>query len=247
MSGNNAGTTEQHAVEFDYLDIYWKLRRDIEAQIYPPGSKLPAEGRLATQYQVKRFVVRKTILKLIADGFVYPIRNKGYYVLAKEIDIRIRKDTNYTQNMLDRKMVPKVKVLAMRIVGPSQEQRELFGLSDTDWVWELQVLRYHKNIPYIIGKSYIPVARFPEFGPHYRSMLSIFRVFREVYKVKPSRKSSVCKAVVSDKTESRLLSVFDNSPLLKVTSINVDQCNQPIEYCISTFRSDLVSVSINLQ
>lgn len=239
---------ERGNVEYDYLDIYSKLRKDIEERLHPPGSKLPAEGMLAAQYQVKRFVIRKAILKLIADGFVYPLRNKGYYVIGKAISIRIRRETNYTQSMLDQKLVPKVKVLAVRMVGPSPEQRELFCLDATDWVWEIHVLRYHnRNIPYIIGKSYIPVSRFPEFGPHYRSMQSIFRVFREVYQVKPSRKSSVCRATISDKHESRLLSIFDNSPLLKVTSINVDQCNQPIEYCISIFRSDLVSLSINLQ
>lgn len=241
------GGHDDKNTEYNYMDIYRKLRQDIEGKVYIPGTKLPAESQLSAQFGINRFAVRKAFQKLIADGLVITMRNRGYYVLPNEINVRIRKNSNYTQSMLDKKMTPKVKVLGIKTANPDEEQKKLFQLPDSGMLWELHILRYYKNIPYVISKSYIPYDRFLKFGFEFEKHLSIFKVFGEIYGVKASRKSSVCTATKSDKKESRLLSVFEHSPLLKVSSVNVDQDNRPIEQCISSYRSDMVRLSINLQ
>ena len=192
-------------------DIYAHLREDIENGIYLPGTRLPTENELSTGYNVKRFVVRKAIEKLISDGLVFVIRNRGYYVNLHEINIRIRKENSYTQSMLDEKLTPRVKLFEIKTVRPDAEQKKLFHMDDSDILWEIYVLRFYKNIPFAIGQSFIPYQRVPEFNVHYTKLLSIHRVLSEVYGIKPVRKSSVCKSGISDKRESKLLSIFDHS------------------------------------
>lgn len=231
---------------YNYVDIYNKFKKDIRDKVFESGEKLPSEKELSEYYDVKRFVVRNAIKKLITDGLVFVIRNKGYYVKAKDINVRIHRNSNYTQNMIAKKMVPKVKLLELKTVRPSKEQQELFDLNNEDMLWEIYVLRYYKNVPYLLGKSYIPCRRAPDFNLHYIKSMSIYKVLKEKFRIEPTRKSSICRASVSDKKESRLLSIFENSPILKVTSINVDQNNVPIEQCISKFRSDIVQINVNL-
>jgi len=233
-------------IEYNCEDIYNRLKKDINDRIFEAGEKLPSEKELSAYYNVKRFVVRNAIKKLVTDGLVFVIRNKGYYVKAKDINVGIHKNSNYTQNMLAKKLVPRVQLLGLKTIKPSKEQKELFNLNDEDMLWEIYVLRYYKNLPYLLGKSYIPYRRAPDFNLYYVKTMSIYKVLRDKFGIEPRRKSSICKASISDKKESRLLSIFENSPLLKVTSINVDQNNFPIEQCISKFRSDIVQININL-
>ncbi|MEW9121520.1 MAG: GntR family transcriptional regulator [Thermotaleaceae bacterium] len=229
------------------MDIYSCIRKDIEDNVYQSDQRLPSESELTKRFNVKRFAVRKAIEKLIQDGFVYAIRNKGYYVKKNEILVRIRKESNYTQSMISKKMTPRVRLLELKTVSPSSEQKELFDLKDDDKLWEIYIIRYYKNIPYVLGKSYIPYHRVPDFNTHYQRSLSIYTVLEKIYGIKPSRSSSECKVTMSDKRESRLLSIFDHSPLLKVTSLNEDQNKAVIEQCISKFRADIVQLTIKLQ
>lgn len=232
--------------EYTYMDIYKKLWESIERKTYLPGTKLPTESELSSQFNVKRFTVRKAIQKLIADGWVFAIRNKGYYARFDKISVRIRRECSYTQRMIDEKLIPRVKLLEIKTVRPNSEHKNLFNLNDEDILWEIYVLRYYKGVPFLIGKSYLPFNRVPDFNLHYMQSMSIHKVLQETYDIKVTRKSSVCRMSIADKKEARLLSVFDNSPLLKVTNINNDQENKPIEHSISTFRADIVQISINL-
>jgi GntR family transcriptional regulator len=230
----------------DYLEIFSHIKKKIADGVFSPGQIIPSENELSTCYNVKRFVVRKVINKLIAEGLVFVIRNEGYYVQDEIINVRIRKHSNYTQSMIDRKLTPQIKIIGINTVYPDQEQMKLFSLSKTDLVWDIYVLRYYKRIPYFIGRSFIPQNRFPDFGPDFQKSKSIHKVFNKLYGIKPMRTNSICRATISDKKESRYLAIFENSPILKVTSINTDQFDKPVEQCISTFRSDIVRINVTI-
>jgi|GEM_PF-994161 len=238
--------TSHSQTKGSHAEIYSDLLRQIMEHVYKPGDKLPTENDLSTRYHVKRFVVRKAINQLIAEGYVFALRNKGYFVRFDDIKIRIRKEISYTQSMLEKKLTPRIKLLEISTVKPSMEQQELFGLNGDERLWEIYVLRYYKNIPFLIGHSYIPYNRTPAFNLYYAKTKSIHKVLREDYGIKPLRQSSICRAGVADKKESRLLAIFENSPLLRVTNVNIDQDNLPIEQCISTFRADMVQIDIEL-
>jgi DNA-binding GntR family transcriptional regulator len=232
--------------EYGYMEIYQKLSGDILDKVYKPGEKLLSENKLSSLFNVKRSVIRKVIYKLISDGLVFAIKNKGYYVRIDDINVRIHKDSNYTQNMIARGMTPKVRLLEIRTVSPSPHQKDIFNLKEGELLWYIRVLRYYKNIPYLIGESYIPFDNAPEFGLYYEKFMSIYKVFKEKYGILPQRKSSICKALISNKKESKLLSIFEHSPILRVESVNVDQRDNPVEQCFSTLRSDIVQLKINL-
>lgn len=233
-------------ITYGYREIYDLLKKDISNRIYNPGEKLPSENQLSTRFHIKRSIVRKAIHQLVQDELVYVIRNKGYYVRINAINVKLQKSINYTKNMLEIKLTPRVRLIDLKICNPTPEQYELFKLTTDEKLWEILVLRFYKNIPHLIGRSYLPFKRVPDFRQYYLKTMSIHQVLEEAYGIKPSRQSSVCKAILSDKKESKLLSIFECSPLLKVTSINVDQNGIPIEQCISKFRSDIVQLNINL-
>lgn len=227
-------------------DLYAIMKKALMEHAYLPGSQLPSENALAKAYGISRTVIRKAMRQLTAEGMIYPLRNRGFFAMTTGIHVKIGKESNYTQSMIDKHMRPQVKLLDLRTADPTVDMKRLFQLQESEVVWEISILRYCKGIPFVIGRSSIPYARFPEFGMHWREKKSLHKVFREIYGIRTSRKSSSCKVVFTDKKDSRLLSVFDHSPAIQVTSVTVGQKGEPVEHCVSLFRSDVVRLDINL-
>lgn len=237
-------------MDFQKLQHYDAIYEDIKSTItknsVKPGDKLPSEKTLTETYGVKRATIRKVIGQLMAEGLVFPIRNKGNYVAFPKFTINFQKESSYTKSMLRNKKKPKVKILGIKTVSPTEEQKDLFNMTGDDKLWLIVVLRYNNGIPFLIGKSYIPMKLAPEFNIHYKKIQSIHLVLEDIYGIKPIRKNSQCSSAYSDKEESRILKTFDNSPLFKVTSINVNSDGEVIEHCLSTYRADLVKLNFNI-
>ncbi len=66
--------------------LFYKIAEDIQHKIqggeYSIGTRLPAEGKLATQYEVSRAVIREAILSLEIKGYVEARVGAGVYVTA---------------------------------------------------------------------------------------------------------------------------------------------------------------------
>ena len=60
-----------------------RIKKSIQAGIYPPGSRLPAERDLATALGVGRATVREAIGALVNQGVIQTRRNAGSFVLEQ--------------------------------------------------------------------------------------------------------------------------------------------------------------------
>lgn len=230
-----------------YYQVYVYLKSNIANGTFVSGQQLPSERVLSERFNVNRFTVRRAIESLIGDGLVYPIRRKGYFVKAKDIDILIHKKTSYTQNMIDKNLKPRVEILEMETREPSEELAELFGINKTSKVWSLYFLRYYDNLPMALSRCFLPFERMPDLNLYLSNEHSLYNILNNHYGIIPTRIGSVCEACPADKKEAKHLSILGEAPLLKVTSTAVDQKGIHIERCITKFRSDMVKVKIDFQ
>lgn len=230
-----------------YYQVYKMLKGNIESNKILNGEQLPSERVLSEQFNVNRFTVRRAVKKLIDEGLVYTVRRKGYFVKTDEIDIHIHKKTSYTQNMLNHNLTPKIDVLEIETMETTPELSELFKLDRRDMVWSIYIRRYYNDIPMALSRMYLSYNRFPDLNIHLMKEQSLYKILSEVYKVIPTRVSSICEACLSDNYESKQLSVLGGIALLKVTSVAVDQYGIPVEQSISKFRSDMVKVKVDLK
>ena len=229
-----------------YYQVYQYLRHSIENDVYKAGEQLPSERELAEKFKVNRFTIRKAEEKLILDGLVYPIRRKGYFVKFSPVAIDIDKNTSYSRYVDANNIPHRVKIQEVRPEYPSEEISQLFQLEKGELVWSVYILRYFQNIPSTLTRSYIPFRRMPDLNKHLGKSLSLYKTFKEVYGIVPQRISSVCQVSFADQKEFRLLAVYNNFPLLQVTSTVVDRDGLPVEYCISKFRSDIVKLNVKI-
>ena len=65
-----------------YIQLYNRLRIDIENGVYSPGERLPSEVELEAKYNTSRITIRKAISLLANDGYVSVRQGLGTIVAS---------------------------------------------------------------------------------------------------------------------------------------------------------------------
>lgn len=65
-----------------YIQLYNRLRIDIEEGVYSPGERLPSESDLEAKYNTSRITIRKAISLLANDGYVSVRQGLGTIVAS---------------------------------------------------------------------------------------------------------------------------------------------------------------------
>ena len=76
-------TVDRGSMEPFYAQLARLMRERIASGEWPPGTRLPSEPDLASQYEVNRDTVRHAIRELVAEGTLRVVRGKGTFVLGK--------------------------------------------------------------------------------------------------------------------------------------------------------------------
>jgi DNA-binding LacI/PurR family transcriptional regulator len=63
-----------------YQKIYNQLSSDIASGVYLPGSRVPSEKELSTQYGVSRITSKRALEKLVEEGLIERVPGKGSFV-----------------------------------------------------------------------------------------------------------------------------------------------------------------------
>jgi GntR family transcriptional regulator len=229
-----------------YYQVYLSIRHAIENNSFNKGQPLPSERLLAEQYSINRLTIRKAIHQLIIDGFVYSVKGKGNFVKKNSIHYKVSKHTSFTQSILSNGLNPSAKLIEIQTIIPKVELAELLKLNSEQKVWSIYILRFADDMPISLTRSYIPVDRAPSLNRKITQHQSLYQLLSAEYGIEPTRASSICEVSLADMEESKLLSISLHFPLLQVTSTITDQQGNPIEQCVTRFRSDLVKVSVDL-
>lgn len=88
----------QNKSEPIYVSLYRHIRKMIEENKYVEGQKLPSKRKLAEQLKISPLTVEASYQQLIAEGYVYAIEKKGYYISQKiELVETFKKKNSYQQ------------------------------------------------------------------------------------------------------------------------------------------------------
>ena len=72
--------------QYAYMNIYWRIRSDIESGAYRYGAKLPSKRSLAEKLDTSVITVQHAYGLLCDEGYIVTKQRSGYYVAYKETD-----------------------------------------------------------------------------------------------------------------------------------------------------------------
>lgn len=221
---------------YDYI----KSKRDFLKHRY--GNRLPTEEELSALIGIDRHTVRRALRKLVVDGYLFSIRNRGYFHELACDQVPVESLSTYHRYCEANHLEPRMEILGLSIdAGWGTPAKEL-GLLKHEEVWNILFLRYRDQLPFSLTRSWLPRAHTPGLMALVRESRSLHHTLRKNYGINAARIKTVCSAVNAPAEESRWLGLPQGSALLKSASTAVDQDGRPIEYCETLFRGDVVKL-----
>ena len=117
-----------------YLQLVQRLRGDLQAGRYPPGSRLPSEEELSQQHSMSRHTVREALRRLREDGLVVPRKGAGTIVVGPGKAAQYVHEIASVEQLLEYAADVPLTVLTTRLVRASAAlARQLDCREDDEW------------------------------------------------------------------------------------------------------------------
>jgi GntR family transcriptional regulator len=218
-----------------YYKIFKYITISIEDKQLKPGDALPSERKLEELYHVSRTTVRKALDILERKGYIEKHHGKGNFVANSKLVKGVPSVASFTKCMTTQGMEVFSKVLEQEIVIADLHLQEELNLYPGSKVFYLKRLRYVNKEPLAIASSYLPFDLGLDPDRDYSD--SLFGYLYNGLEIKLMSKEEVVEASSPTHTESQLLNISIEIPVLRVTSL-VNSLERPIELCKQVFRSD---------
>lgn len=223
-----------------YYDIYEDLRDKIIEGVYPYGTFLPSEKKLAETYECSHNTVRKALSVLILHGFVQSIWGKGVLVIY-----RSERPANFVLGDIEtfkeaarrNSFEASTKVYAFERVIADAELAEATGFEAGDDLYYIERVRVIEGKSLIRDKSYFLVSALPGLTPQIAED-SVYAYAEDVLgmKIVTSRRTVTMDYAVAEDHE--VMDLLDFTMLAVVTNHTFNKKGVMFECTQSRHRPD---------
>jgi GntR family transcriptional regulator len=219
-----------------HYQLQQEIRRGIESGQWAPGSVIPPERKLAQEYGVSLGTVRTAILNLVSEGLLYRVQGKGTMVAGSKM---IRESIRYYHFVGDfgkKEAIPKLKLLDLTVVGSLGEINRRLKIPPGERLYRLRRLILLSEKPSVYSSSYLPCSFFPGLDGFPRSRFEkvpLYLALEDHFGLPTLSNSDLLSVASTDAETAELLSVPENSPILRVEMLAFTYRNRPYEYRIS--------------
>lgn len=233
------------------VPLYYQLKKlmidHIQNGDLKDGELVPPEEELCTMLEISRPTIRQAFTELAHEGFLNRVKAKGTFITHPQISGNfIQNIESFNQEMLNKNLQPKTKVLSFKEVNALPEILDKLNLKKGDRVIQLERLRCADELPIVYVKTYLPAKRFQKLLRQDLESYSLYELLDTQFNVSISRVNRHVHAVSAAAYISEHLKVEENAPILYISTLAYDQCNEVMEYSLASYRSDLYKMSVDL-
>lgn len=227
-----------------WRQIAERLQHEIVAGTFKPGTQLPTEIELATDYEVNRHTVRRAIASLTENGFLTATRGRGTFVAQAPITYPISARTRFSEIISAQKRQPGGRLISSSEEVADEEVAKYLGLLAGDPVLRIDTLRVADGVPITVATNWFRQDLLPDLVPHYAELGSISKAMARAGFENYKRDKSWVTAIAATVHDARLLQVEVGFPLMQITSVNVSETGEKLQYTRSRFRGESVQLEI---
>ncbi|MFY0596270.1 MAG: phosphonate metabolism transcriptional regulator PhnF [Cognatishimia sp.] len=220
------------------------LRLDIAEQRYLPGDKLPTEAVLSERFGVNRHTVRHALSVLVDEGLVHTRRGAGAFVKSAPAEYPLGKRMRFHQNLRQAGRLPSKRTLSLETRAATEEEAARLKLVAGDLICVKHGLSMADGQPIAISESHFPEARLPGVAQALSEETSITKALTKVGVADFTRASTRIRAVLADATHALRLQISEGAPLIYSTGLDVDDEGLPVEYGMTWFCGDRMTLTL---
>jgi GntR family transcriptional regulator len=216
-----------------YMQLATKLRQQIVDGQIPAGEALPSERDLCAIMGASRVTIRKATELLIEEGLLSRRQGSGTYVTPRiqtpgsflssfSEDAKARGEATDTIWMM--------KVIAVA----SDEEARLLELPHGAQVAKLSRVRMAGGEPLAIENAVVPAEMLPDIGKLGNSLYQAL----DKRGNRPVTGEQKIRAALAGSTEASLLSIPENSEILRIERLTRRADGRPVELTRSAYRGE---------
>lgn len=216
-----------------YLQLARSLREHISSGDIGPGGALPSERDLSEMAGMSRVTVRKAIEQLIEEGVLVRKQGSGTFV-ARRIETPGGKLSSFSDDTLSRGEAPGVVWINKTYAQPTEEEAAALQIPATAQVARLGRVRLAGGEPLAIEHAVVPAQFLPDLDVLGDSLYQALdrHGFRPTFGVQRVRAS------LATPTEAGILSVRQNSEVLRIERVTRIPDGRIVEFTRSVYRGD---------
>ncbi|WP_457355118.1 GntR family transcriptional regulator [Sphingomonas sp. UYP23] len=216
-----------------YLQLARSLREHISSGGIDPGSALPSERDLSEMAKLSRVTVRKGIEQLVGEGVLFRKQGSGTFV-ARRIEAAGSRLSSFSDETRARGEAPGVVWINKTYAQPTEEEAAALQISPAARVARLGRVRLAGGEPLAIEHAIIPADFLPDLDTLGDSLYQAL----DAYGCRPTAGTQRVRASLATPTEAGILSVRQNSEVLRIERLTRISDGRFVEFTRSVYRGD---------
>ncbi|WP_281273395.1 GntR family transcriptional regulator [Cohnella lupini] len=214
-----------------------KLFEKIENRFWSPGSQIPSERELCDEYGVSRITVREVLKELVQEGYLVRKQGKGTFVSLPKFEHELSSTYSLSQEIEKEGLYSDFKILGFRRTNATSHLKKIFGLSDSDSLYEITRLRFIGDELFAWERAFTPCSLMEGAGEEQLQKEGLYFTIFRCSGLMAEEAEVEAEAVNCPDEIAQQLKIKKNTAVLHLTRVTTAQ-NRCIEYCESYIRSE---------
>jgi GntR family phosphonate transport system transcriptional regulator len=219
------------------------IENDIRAGRVPAGQPLPTERELAKRFTVARQTIRRAMADLERQGIISIQQGRGTFVMPS-VSYQLGKRTRFSANLLASGYEPSRELLDCSQIAASADVARHLELDEGAPIVLAECIGCADGVPILTSEHRLSQARFPDLIEAFQETKSITAALQRAGVGDYTRRTTNITTRLPTSDEADRLGQAIDMPVLVTESVNVDPDGHPIEYVITRFAGDRVSLCV---
>lgn len=228
--------------------LWREIAAALEAEIgrghFPPGGRLPTEAELSARFGVNRHTVRHALADMAARGLVHARRGAGVFVTGRAADYPLGRRVRFHQAVTAAGMTPSRKLTRIETRPSDAEEAAPLQIAPGDAVHVIEGVSMADGQPIALFRSVFPAAPLPDLPNVIEETGSITAALAACGVADYTRDSTRITAKAAKPVQALALQIREGEPVLRSVAVNVDGTGRPVEYGITWFAGDRVTLTV---
>ncbi|MQA80331.1 MAG: UTRA domain-containing protein [Streptosporangiales bacterium] len=214
--------------------------RDL-ASSQQPGSRLPTEGELCTQFGVSRTTVRQAVNSLVAEGVLFSRQGSGTYVAPAKLGEEIAglQSLVSTRELISRRGgSPTIRVMGVDTIPPDVRLKDRLAVTDKELVYKIRRLRLSDGEVVATQVTYLSQRLFPGLGPADFASSALRDLLGTRYGLEFSHVDATLEVGTADQHHAEPLGIAVGAPLVIIERVWYVTTGTPVIFSRIFHRHD---------
>lgn len=218
---------------------YYRLKKHLleMTETQSPGTPVPPERTLATEFDTSRTTVRQALQELVVEGRLERIQGKGTFVAKPKVSQALQL-TSYTEDMRARAWSRPRSSWTSATSPPTTGSPGCSASRPHGRVLRIERLRMANGEPMAIETTHLSAKRFPALRRSLVKYTSLYTALAEVYDVRLAEAEETIETSLATPREAGLLGTDVGLPMLMLSRHSLDKDGGPVEWVRSVYRGD---------